>query len=99
MNWLKESAERWIIAWLQIFDCLFSIFTLEFCYCDSVGWWYDDGVYFALANPISIGKRIADWFYEWVYIFEELITILSLGQIQTSFFSMCYHRFSGENHE
>lgn len=94
MNWLKESAEQWLLAWLQIFDCLFSIFTLEFYYCDLTGWWYgDDGAYPTLATPMSIGKRIVSWFYEWVWIFEELITILTLGQFKTDFFSICYRRF------
>lgn len=99
MNWLKENAEQWLLAWFQIFDCLFSIFTLEFCYCDLVGWWFGDGAYPTLAEMMTIKRRIASWFKEWVWILEELITILSLNQIHTSFFSICYYRFLGENYE
>ena len=74
---------RWIQAWFDILDNLFSILTFDTYYMDLSGWWFfEEEIIFGKSAPTSIKRRLAWCVVSSVEIIEELIVILTLGYLE-----------------
>lgn len=74
---------RWIRAWFEILDNLFSILTFNIFYMDLTGWWlfgWEDNI-FGKSEQSSFTFLISWYIVTIVEIAEELVVILTLGYL------------------
>ena len=84
---------RWIRAWFEILDNLFSILTFDTYYMDLTGWWllgWEDPI-FGKSEPTSFTTRISWFIVTIVEIAEELFVILTLGYLEPDWVYFIWH--------
>lgn len=80
----------WMVAWLRILDCLFSILTLQFLYCNLAEWPLGRSLGVRAECSLSFKGRIRWWIGNWVAIFGSLFSILTLGYLHTNWTNWFY---------